>query len=149
MSPRACRFLHIFWVAVTVPALVTVPILMPIRLPWKLPFSKAYISNMSCSNLRQMPDLVDHHMNICICIYIYIHVCMRTLVCIYQCRVRTKVVAVYVNLQLFLSAQKGMYAPRKGRTTRSFILLSHVIGLYAYRHATCLEQMSTFSLGIR
>lgn len=38
IAPRACRLLHSFCVPVTVPALVSVPMLMPVRLPLKLLF---------------------------------------------------------------------------------------------------------------
>jgi len=39
IAPRACKLLHIFCVAVTVPACVTVPMLIPNMLPLKVLFS--------------------------------------------------------------------------------------------------------------
>ena len=39
IAPRACKLLHIFCVAVTVPACVTVPMLIPSRLPLMFPLS--------------------------------------------------------------------------------------------------------------
>lgn len=39
MAPRACKLLHIFWLLVTIPASVIVPILIPVRLPLNTLFS--------------------------------------------------------------------------------------------------------------